>query len=191
MAGPGDSATVRKPRADAARNRERLLREAKAAFAERGPNASLEAIAQAAGVGIGTLYRHFPTREALIEAVYRNEADQLFAAAERLAETEPPLEALRAAMLLFVDYMATKHGMAEALAAIPTSELYAATGERTKRIFSGLVERAAASGAIRVDFDSLDLLRALAGVIHQSPADDAIPAARRMVDVLLAGVKAG
>src|SRR4030081_758490 len=105
----GKAATARKPRADAQRNRIRLLETAKAAFAEKGPGASLDEIARTAGVGAGTLYRHFPTRDALIEAVYRNETEQLVAAATRLADTHPPMTALREWLLSFVDYVATKH----------------------------------------------------------------------------------
>src|SRR4029077_8649104 len=94
---------LRKPRADAERNRVRLLETAKAAFAEKGSGASLDEIARIAGVGAGTLYRHFPTRDALVTAVYRNETEQLVVAATRLAETHPPVMALREWLLLFVD----------------------------------------------------------------------------------------
>src|SRR5262249_4871350 len=111
VADEGKTATARKPRVDAQRNRIRLLETAKAAFAEKGPRASLDEIARTACVGAGTLYRHFPTRDALIEAVYRNETEQLVAAATRLAGTHTPTTALREWLLLFVDYMATKHGM--------------------------------------------------------------------------------
>src|SRR5580698_538469 len=129
MAAKAKSKPVRKARADAERNRLRLLETAKSAFAEKGPAASLEEIARATGVGIGTLYRHFPTRDALIEAVYRNETEQLVAAANGLAETHSPIGALREWLLLFVDYMATKHGMSEALNSIVggASDLYSAT----------------------------------------------------------------
>jgi AcrR family transcriptional regulator len=105
----------RKPRTDAQRNRERILEVAKSAFAHSGADASLDDVAKQAGVGAGTLYRHFPTREALIEAVYRAEVEKLAAAQERLAREMPPLEALRAWMLLFVDYIATKQIVAPAL----------------------------------------------------------------------------
>src|ERR1700752_1611433 len=98
----------RKPRTDAQRNRQRLLEVAKEAFTRSGGNASLDDIAKQAGVGPGTLYRHFPTREELPEAVYRNEVEKLAAAERKFAETLPPIEALRAWMLLFVDYIATK-----------------------------------------------------------------------------------
>jgi AcrR family transcriptional regulator len=187
----GNSATARKPRADAQRNRIRLLETAKAAFAEKGPGASLDEIARTAGVGAGTLYRHFPTRDALIEAVYRNESEQLVAAASRLAGTHSPTGALREWLLLFVDYMATKHGMHEALNSIVggTSELYSASTERMKRAIAELIDRAVASGDIRLDLDPLDLLRALAGVANMSAGSDGKQAAKRMVDILIAGMQ--
>src|SRR5271170_7272569 len=105
----------RKPRTDAQRNRERILDVAKEAFTRSGANASLDDIAKDAGVGAGTLYRHFPTRDALLEAVYRTEVEKLAAAQQRFAETMPPVEALRAWMMLFVDYIATKQIIAPAL----------------------------------------------------------------------------
>jgi AcrR family transcriptional regulator len=187
----GKAATARKPRADARRNRIRLLETAKAAFAEKGPGASLDEIARTAGVGAGTLYRHFPTRDALIEAVYRNESEQLVAAASRLAGTHSPTGALREWLLLFVDYMATKHGMHEALNSIVggTSELYSASTERMKRAIAELIDRAVASGDIRLDLDPLDLLRALAGVANMSAGSDGKQAAKRMVDILIAGMQ--
>jgi AcrR family transcriptional regulator len=105
----------RKLRTDALRNRERILEVAKEAFTRSGANASLDDIANEAGVGPGTLYRHFPTREALLEAVYRTEVERLAAAERNFAETMEPIEALRAWMLLFVDYIAAKHIIAPAL----------------------------------------------------------------------------
>jgi len=187
----GEPAAVRKPRADAERNRVRLLETAKAAFAEKGSAASLDEIARTAGVGAGTLYRHFPTRDALIEAVYRNETEQLVAAANRLAKTHSPMTALREWLLLFVEYMATKYGMSEALNSIcgGASDLYAATSAQVKQVMAKLIDGAVASGDIRLDFDPLDLLRALAGVANMSPGPDAKQAARRMVDILIAGVR--
>jgi AcrR family transcriptional regulator len=187
----GQPGAVRKPRADAKRNRIRLLETAKAAFAERGSGASLDEIARTAGVGAGTLYRHFPTRDALIEAVYRNETGQLVAAATHLAETHPPMMALREWLLLFVDYMATKHGMYEALNSIVggTSDLYSASTAQVKQAIAKLIDRAVASGDIRLDLDPLDLLRALAGVANISSGPDGKQAAKRMVDILIAGVR--
>jgi AcrR family transcriptional regulator len=191
VVGEGKIAAARKPRADAQRNRIRLLETAKAAFAEKGAAASLDEIARTAGVGAGTLYRHFPTRDALIEAVYRNETAQLVAAAARLAETHPPTVALREWLLLFVDYMATKQGMYEALNSIVggTSELYSASTEQMKLAIAKLVDRAIASGDIRLDVDPLDLLRALAGVANVSAGSNGKQAAKRMVDILIAGIR--
>ena len=183
---------ARKPRADAERNRLRLLEVAKSAFADKGAGVSLEEIARAAGVGIGTLYRHFPTRDALIIEVYRNESEQLFRAAERLALSLPPVEALRAWMLLFTDYIATKHGMYAALNSLVggTSELYADTGARTRKAIELLTDRAVASGEIHLDMDPLDLLRAVAGIANVSAGPDWKRAAQRLVDILIAGLQA-
>lgn len=188
---PDERAAVRKPRADAERNRVRLLKTAKAVFAEKGSAASLDEIARIAGVGAGTLYRHFPTRDALVAAVYHNETDQLVAAADRLATMHPPLTALREWLLLFVDYIATKHGMSEVLNSIVggASELYSASTAQVKSAIAKLVDRAVASGDIRLDLDSLDLLRALAGVANISLGRDGEQAAKRLVDILIAGVR--
>jgi AcrR family transcriptional regulator len=187
---PEKNHPARKPRADAERNRTLLLDQAKTMFAAKGSTASLEEIARAAGVGIGTLYRHFPTRDALVAAVYSNESEQFTAAAWRLAEVHPPVEALRQWMLLFIDYMETKHGMSEALNSIVagTSELFAATTEATRSAMSMLTGRAVASGEIRLDMDPLDLLRALAGVANIGPGPDWKPAARQLVDILISGL---
>jgi AcrR family transcriptional regulator len=186
-----EPAAVRKPRADAERNRVRLLETAKAVFAEKGSAASLDEIARIAGVGAGTLYRHFPTRDALVAAVYRNETEQLVAAARRLAETHPPLMALREWLLLFVDYMATKHGMHEVLNSIVggTSDLYSASTAQMKQAIAKLVDRAVASGDIRLDLDPLDLLRALAGVANIGLGHNGERAAKSLVDILVAGVR--
>src|ERR1700737_2755476 len=120
---------VRRPRADAVRNRERVLEAAKAVFSAGGPDASLEAVARRAGVGIGTLYRHFPTREALFEAVYRREVQQLGELAEQLKSDAAPVDALRRWLRSNVEFVATKKGMsaALALAAYGKAELYAFT----------------------------------------------------------------
>src|SRR5271163_1143193 len=125
MAGQS-AATLRKPRSDAVRNRERVLESAKAVFSAGGPDASLEAVAKRAGVGIGTLYRHFPTREALFEAVYRREVEQLADLAEQLKTEASPVEALRRWLRSNVRFVATKKGMsaALALAAYKPSDLF-------------------------------------------------------------------
>src|SRR5712675_269584 len=114
--------TIRKPRSDAVRNRERVLEAAKVVFSAGGSDASLEAVAKHAGVGIGTLYRHFPTREALFEAVYRREVEQLSELAEQLKNAPAPVDALRRWLRSNVEFVATKKGMSAALAlAVPGS----------------------------------------------------------------------
>src|SRR5580698_5931289 len=105
----------RKPRADAQRNRERILEAAKEAFSRHGANASLDEIAKRVGVGPGTLYRHFPTREELLLEVYRAELEKLAAAEQKLSQTMAPTEALRAWLMLFVDAIAAKQLIAPAL----------------------------------------------------------------------------
>jgi len=183
----------RKPRADATRNRARLIDAAKSVFAERGGAASLEEVARTAGVGIGTLYRHFPTRDALIEAVYRNESDQLVRAAAELAATRPPIEALREWMRLFVNYMSIKHGMMELLDSLAggTSTLYAASGAETKRTIDALVANAVAAGEIAIDIPPLDLLRALAGIVHSNGGrENEEAAALALIDIMIAGLQA-
>src|SRR6267143_3711835 len=118
MAAKGPHRAGRKPRRDAQRNRERILDVAKESFTHAGANTSLDDIAKKAGIGPGTLYRHFPTREELLEAVYRTEVEKLAAAERKFAETLPPVEALRAWMLLFVDYIAAKQIIAPVLNAL-------------------------------------------------------------------------
>ena len=181
----------RKPRADAQRNRDGLLEAAKAAFAELGPEASLDEIARRARVGIGTLYRHFPTRDAIVEAVYRREVQHLADAAPRLIEALPPAEALRAWMRLFIDYIAAKKVIAPALKSLVGggSALYADSGARINGAIALLVERARASGDIRPDADPADLLRALIGFAYVNSAPDWEASARRLIDLLIDGLK--
>ena len=139
---------LRKPRADAERNRERILEVAKEAFTRYGANASLDDIAKEADVGPGTLYRHFPTRDALIEAVYRTEVEKLATAERKFAETMAPIDALRAWMLLFVDYIAAKHIIAPALNTFVggASKLYEGSRGQIQGAIEALVKRAIKSG---------------------------------------------
>ena len=183
------STTARKPRTDALRNRERILDVAKAAFTRHGANASLDEIAKQAGVGAGTLYRHFPSRDELIEGVYRNEVEKLAAAAPRFAETMSPLEALRAWMLLLVDYIAAKHIIAPALNSVVGGPSRLDEGSHTMihGAIDALVRRAKKSGDLRRDLDAFDLLRALIGVSHVGSGADWQQSARRLVDILIAG----
>jgi AcrR family transcriptional regulator len=182
---------ARKPRADAQRNRDGLLEAAKVAFAEVGPEASLDEIARRARVGIGTLYRHFPTRDAIVEAVYRREVQQLADAAPRLGETLPPAEALRAWMRVFVDYIAAKKVIAPALKSLvgADSALYADSSARINGAIALLVDRARASGDIRPDADSADLLRALIGFAYVNSAPNWEASALRLIDLLIDGLR--
>ena len=181
---------ARKVRVDAERNRVRLLETAKVVFGKHGPAGSLEEIARDAGVGIGTLYRHFPTRDALIEAVYRNETEQLMSAATRLANEKAAVEALREWLLLFVDYMTVKHGMADVLGSLVCgpSDLYATSGMQITKAITMLVDNATVAGDVRVAVAPLDLLRALAGVATIAAGPSGTGAAKQLVDILLAGI---
>ena len=183
----------RRPRIDALRNRERLLAAAKAVFSAGGPEASLEAVAKRAGVGIGTLYRHFPTREALFEAVYRREVDQLADLAEQLKDDAAPAEALRRWLRSNVAFVATKKGMAAALAlgAPRSPELAAYLFERLTKALGLLLDRATAAGEIRGGINPEDLLRTLIGmcIIHERPGWQA--SVLRLVDVFVDGLRCG
>jgi AcrR family transcriptional regulator len=185
---PSQSAS-RKPRADALRNRERILEVAKQAFTRCGVDASLDDIARHAEVGPGTLYRHFPTRDALLEAVYRTEVEKLAAAERKFAETMPPLEALRAWMLLFIDYIAAKKIIAPALNALVggPAKLLEASRAPVQGAMLALVKRGIQSGEIRKDLDALDLLKALIGVAYVPVNSDWQQSARRLVDILISG----
>src|SRR5712675_2409043 len=185
------AATVRRPRADALRNRERVLEAAKAVFSAGGPDASLEAVAKRAGVGIGTLYRHFPTREALFEAVYRREVQQLAELAEELKQEARPVDALRDWMRSNVQFVATKKGMsaALALAAYKNSELFSYSFDQLTRAVAGLLDRAIAAGEIRDDISPEDLLRALVGMcyLHDQPGWQT--SVLRLLDVFIDGLR--
>jgi AcrR family transcriptional regulator len=184
-------APARKPRADSARNRQLLIVAAKAAFSNVGLTVSLEEIARRAGVGIGTLYRHFPSREAVLEAVYRREVEQLAEAVPQLLETSPAGEALHRWMHLFVDFIATKRLIAPSLgpAAGRSSALYATSAELITRAISTLVKRAIASGDVRKDIDPSELLRALVGVSYGNPDVGWEASARRLIDILMDGLR--
>lgn len=181
----------RKPRADSLRNREQLLEAAKAAFAEVGADVALEEIARRAGVGIGTLYRHFPSRDALLAGVYRREVEQLTASAEALLAERPAGEALEAWLHLLVDYMATKRVIAPVLQASAGEgeQVYAASGAVITDTIGLLARAALASGDIRPDIGPDDLYRMLVGLSHGYDQPDWEPSARRLISVLMAGLK--
>jgi AcrR family transcriptional regulator len=182
---------ARKPRADAQRNRERILEVAKHAFTRFGANASLDDIATQARVGPGTLYRHFPTRQALLEAVYQSGVEKLAADAKKFEAELSPLEALRAWLLLFVDYLAAKKIIVPALDAV--------AGGHSKTVESSyaqiwdsvraLARRAIENGDLRKDLDAIDLLRSILGVAYMASGPDWQENARRLVDILLIGAR--
>ena len=188
--GEHSNKAIRQPRTDAVRNRERVLEAAKSVFSAGGPDASLEAVARHAGVGIGTLYRHFPTREALFEAVYRREVEQLADLAEQLKTEASPVEALRRWLRSNVEFVATKKGMSAALALAvnSSSELSAYSFERLTKAVGALLDRAVAAGEIRADISSEDLLRALVGMcyLHDQPGWQA--SVLRLLDVFVDGL---
>jgi AcrR family transcriptional regulator len=179
----------RKPRADAQRNRQRILEVAKAAFTRSGANTSLDDIAKEARVGPGTLYRHFPTREELLQAVYRSEVEKLAAAERKFAQSMPPMEALRAWLLLFVDAIETKQIIAPALNTLigDPKKVFAASYAQIHEAIHALVKRAIKSGDIRKDLDPMDLLRALVGVANVATSPDWPQSAKRLVEILIIG----
>lgn len=187
----GVAPPARKPRADARRNRELLLKCARAAFTDVGVDVSLDEIARRAGVGIGTLYRHFPTRAALIEAVYRRGVDELAGAATRLLGALPPGAALHEWMRLFVDYIATKKVIAPALGSIIDGgpELKAYSVGRLSDAAALLLARASACSDIRADVDPEDLLRALFGFTFGNTRPDWRESALRLIDILMDGLR--
>jgi len=182
---------VRKPRSDALRNRELVLEAAKVVFSAGGAEASLEAVARRAGVGIGTLYRHFPTREALFEAVYRREVEQLAELAEQLKAEAEPAEALRLWLRSNVAFVATKKGMSAALALVmdKSSELFAYSSGRLTSTVTALLARAVEAGEIRDDVSAEDLIRALVGMCYMNDQPGWQDSVMRMVDVFVDGLR--
>lgn len=188
---PQTQKASRKIRADAARNRALLLEAATAIFSAGGPQASLEAVARQAGVGIGTLYRHFPTREDLFEAVYRHEVDQLGDLADRLVDEPDPVLALRQWLHANVRLVAAKKGMIEGmqLVAHGSSELKAYSFKRLTDAIALLLDRAVKAGAVREDISAEDLWRTLIGIFYAQPTPDWQPTALKMVDIFVDGLR--
>ncbi|MGC1303418.1 MAG: TetR/AcrR family transcriptional regulator [Caulobacteraceae bacterium] len=179
----------RKPRADSLRNREQLLEAAKAVFTQNGADASLEEIARRAGVGIGTLYRHFPARGDLLAAVYQRGVDQLSAAAGALLADRPPGEALEAWLHLLVDYMATKRVILPALRAVVGDDGPASSGPAIIDALNRLATAAMQAGVMRQDVTPDDLYRLLVAVSHGYDQPGWEPSARRMISILIAGLR--
>ena len=178
-------------RADAQRNRDRLLETAVRAFSQDGPDVTLDSIAKEAGVGIGTLYRHFPTREALIDAAYRNELARLCDAAADLLETMPPDEAARTWMDRFVDYMTTKRGMSEALRAVIASggNPFSESRDRLTTAITTLLEAGVEAGTVRADVEPGDVLASLSGVSLAAGEPSQREQAGRLLDLLMDGLR--
>jgi AcrR family transcriptional regulator len=185
--------TVRAQRADACRNHDRLLEVASEAFATWGVEASLEKIAKSAGVGIGTLYRHFPTRDALVEAVYRHNVDLLCAGADELRASLPPDQALAEWMQRFVSYVPSKKGLATYLksAVSADSDLFQSTHAKVQQTIGTLVNAAADAGMIRARIDGMDLLRALGGVCMMADLPGGPEQAAKVATLLMDGLRYG
>jgi AcrR family transcriptional regulator len=180
-------------RADAQRNRDRLVEVAVRAFSHGGADVTLESIAKEAGVGIGTLYRHFPTREALIEAAYRNELAKLCDSAPELLHTKPADEALRAWLDRFVDYMATKHGMGDALKAVIASggNPFAQSRAKLTEAMTVLLTAAVDAGQVRADVNPWDAMLSASGCCMVFAQTGDRDAANRILDLLMDGLRHG
>ena len=183
---------ARKPRADAKRNRERILEVARQVFTRRGAEASMDEIAKRAKIGPGTLYRHFPTRDDLLAAVYITEVEKLAEAQRKFSVELPPAEALRAWMLVFIDYIAAKRIISPALNAMTggPSRVFQQSTRIMEEAAHKLASRAVANGDIRPDVDPLDMLRAIYGVASAGSTEDWPENARRFVDILIRGSRA-
>jgi AcrR family transcriptional regulator len=181
--------TGRKLRADAQRNRDRILEVAKQVFTRRGAEASMDEIAKRAKIGPGTLYRHFPARDELLAAVYISEVEKLAEAQRKFSAELPPVEALRAWMLIFIDYIAAKKIIAPALNAMAggPSRVFQQTNRLMEEAANALASRAVASRDLRPDVDPMDMLRAIYGVSSAGSTDDWPEKARQFVDILIQG----
>jgi len=180
---------TRKPRVDAQRNRELILVVAKQVFMRSGVEASMDEIAKLAKIGPGTLYRHFPTRDDLLAAVYITEVEKLAETQRKFSAELPPIEALRAWMLVFIDYIAAKKIISPALNAMAggPSRVFQQTNHVMEEAARELGSRAVASRDLRPDVDPMDMLRAIYGVSGAGCTDDWPAKARLFVDILIQG----
>jgi AcrR family transcriptional regulator len=187
-----DPEPIRTPRADAQRNRERLLATALKLFTSSKEEVTLSAVAEKAGVGIGTLYRHFPTRDALVEAVYRNEVERLSDAAPSLLKEMPADKALEEWLRRYTALIAAKRGLKEALRSIfePGAEATAYSRDRMTAAATLLLGAAAKSGTIRSDFDPQDVLLAVAAstwvLVHDGEWEERT---RRVLQLVMDGLR--
>jgi AcrR family transcriptional regulator len=182
---------ARAPRADAARNRDMLLAAATRAFASAETEPSMRAIAREAGVGIATLYRHFPTRESLVDAIYHDQVERLTAGARELLRQLPPAQAMRQWMDLFGEWLATKHGMLDTLAAMLESGAIAHAQSRTELLdaITTILDAGRAAGDIRGDVSAEDIAASLTGIftVMGKPANQA--QANRVLNLLMDGLR--
>ena len=181
--------STRRPRSDGERNRARLIAAAKRAFAEKGAAVGLEHIARQADVSIATLYRHFPTRDELISAVYQQEVTALIEEADQLMTEREPVAALREWLMSFVEFLDAYMAAAMDTLIGGPEPIYSKTPQRLDVPIKALVARGVATGVFRDDIEPHDLLRALSGVAHVRPSKNWKRQAVRMVDLLLGGLQ--
>ncbi|WSQ14948.1 TetR/AcrR family transcriptional regulator [Streptomyces sp. NBC_01231] len=185
-------AEIRAPRADAARNRDQLLAVATRVFASADAEPSMRAIAREAGVGIATLYRHFPTRESLVDAVYRDQVVRLTTGAHELLGRLAPAAAMRRWMDLFGDWIATKNGMLDTLLAMIESGEIAHAQTRTELLtaITRMLDAGRAAGDLRSDVTAEDIAAALIGIFTVAPRPEREAQARRLLNLLMDGLRA-
>lgn len=185
--------TGRKKRADSVRNRERLLDAARDVFSAGGPEASLEAVARKAELGIGTLYRHFPTREALFQAVYGRDVDEIVELAGTLAEAPDPVAALRQWLHASVRMVATKRGMLTALAAAPdySAPFYQQNHARLHQAVEDLMRKGVATGRLRDDVTAEELLKAFLAICYTRDQPGWQATVVKLLDVFVDGLRSG
>jgi AcrR family transcriptional regulator len=184
-------AEARSLRSDAARNRDTLLAAATRAFASAGQEPSMRAIAREAGVGIGTLYRHFPTRESLVDAVYQDQVQRLTLGASELLERLPPAKAMRQWMDLFADWVATKHGMLDTLLAmIESGEIaHAQTRAELLEAITAILDAGRTAGDLRADISAEDIAASLLGIFGVAGKPEQRAQANRLLNLLMDGLR--
>jgi AcrR family transcriptional regulator len=181
-----------RPRADAARNREAVLRAATEVFARSSTEPSMRALAREAGVGVATLYRHFPTREALVDAVYQDQVMRLTKGATEFVVSHPPAEALRRWMDLFAEWIATKNGMANTLVAMIDADqiAHADTRDELLAAVDVILRAGAEAGDIRADARAEDVAAGLIGILTVTGPPSVNPQAIRLLELLHDGLTA-
>ena len=181
----------RAPRADATRNRDQLLAVAARVFGSSDTEPSMRAIAREAGVGIATLYRHFPTRESLVDAVYRDQVVRLTTGANELLGQLPPAAAMRRWMDLFGDWIATKNGMLDTLLAMIESGEIAHARTRTELLaaITTILDAGRATGELRRDVTAEDIAASLIGIFTVAPRPEHEAKAARLLNLLMDGLR--